>query len=146
MIVSASVTIPSRALGTIGKNRQGRLPAVAMGGQLPMIWLYLAATSAVMVAGITYLQAISDPKSLPQNRLARTAIHGSGAAMILLFFALIIRGYLVGPWWQPIPALIIGAAAMAVTERNFPHRANLQWMWFATTLSIGLILLLGFLR
>jgi len=104
--------------------------------------LYFAAIVAVMVAGITYLQAISKP--LPQSGLTRAAIHGSGAAMILLFFALIIRGFLIGPWWQPLLAPILGGMAIAIIESGFPSRTKLQWIWFSATFSVVLTLLLGY--
>src|SRR5262249_36138599 len=100
--------------------------AVAMGRQPAMIWLYFAATCAVMMAGIAYLRVISSSESLLQDRLARAAIHRCGAAMILLFFALIIGGFLLGPWWGPILALIIGGVATALMESGVPFRTKRQ--------------------
>jgi hypothetical protein len=83
-----------------------------------MIWVYLLAVTAAAVASVHYIRTTEGAETQPRTSLGQRAVTLSGMSAMGLFFALLIAGMLIGPWWWSLAAFGIGVAMNLAVEES----------------------------
>jgi len=111
-----------------------------------MSWVYISAVVAAVVASMHYVR--TQRESLTQTRtwFGRVTVSFAGISAVSLFFTLVIAGTLVGPWWLPLIALVMGVAANTVVEESPLASLSAAWALVPLAAAAGLTAFLAYTR